>query len=234
MFAFLTADQNVPFTVALVVMFGIALLEGITMFFGVALSNVVDALLPEPPEVDIAVDVSLDAGIDGVEVQSPNALSRLLGWLRIGQVPVLMLIVIFLTGFGLIGLGLQALTHNTMGFLWPPAVAAGAVLVMSLPVVRVFVGLLARVLPKDETDAVSVDSLVGRIATITIGEATVGRPAEARVRDMHGTTHYLMVEPDSRDASFSTGDQVLLLQRDGSVFKAIANPNPALVDQEHT
>ena len=44
MFTFLTTSQNMPFTVALAVMFGIAILEGITAFFGAALSNVIDAL----------------------------------------------------------------------------------------------------------------------------------------------------------------------------------------------
>lgn len=231
MFGFLTADQNMPFTIALVVMFGIALLEGITMFFGAALSNAIDALLPEPPEVDVAIGAELDVGVDGVEIQSPNALSRLLGWLRVGQVPVLMLVVVFLTGFGLIGLGLQAVTHNTFGFYWPAAVAAVAAFLLSLPIVRVFGGVLAFILPKDETDAVSVDTLIGRIATITIGTAEVGRPAEARVRDIHGTTHYLMIEPDRAESSFAAGEQVLLVRREGSVFKAIANPNPSLVDE---
>lgn len=230
MFTFLTADQNMPFSIALVVMFGIALLEGITMFFGAALSNAIDALLPEMPAADIAIETNLDAGIDGVEVQSPNALSRLLGWLRIGQVPVLMLVVVFLTAFGLIGLGLQALTLNTLGFFWPAFIAAFAALALSIPMVRIFGGLIASILPKDETDAVSVETLVGRIATITIGTARIGRPAEARVRDVRGTTHYVMVEPDTTDADFKAGEQVLLVKRNGSVFKAIANPNPSLVD----
>lgn len=230
MFGFLTADQNMPFTVALIVMFGIALLEGISVFFGAALSSIIDAILPDPPAADVAVDADLDAGIDGVEVQSSNALSRLLSWLRVGQVPVLMLIVVFLTGFGLIGLGVQALTQNVLGFLWPGAIAALGALVLSLPLVRVIGGALAYVMPKDETDAVSVDTLVGRIATITIGTAVAGRAAEARLTDEHGTLHYLMVEPDSPDAAFHAGEHVLLVRRAGSVFKVIANPNPALVD----
>lgn len=230
MFAFLTADQNLPFSIALMVMLGIAVLEGITALFGAALSNLIDALLPEMPDADITLDTDLGSGVDGVEVQSPNALSRVLGWLRIGQVPVLMLLVIFLTAFGLIGLGLQSFTQNTLGFLWPASLAAIAALIPSLPLMRLLGGLLAHILPKDETDAVSVDTLVGRVATITIGTARQGRPAEARVRDTHGTTHYLMVEPDDPGQAFDAGAQVLLVKHTGSVFKAIANPKPSLVD----
>ncbi len=230
MLTFLTASQNMPFTVALAVMFGIAILEGITTFLGAALSNVIDALLPEMPDADVAADAELDSGVDGAETQAPNALSRVLGWLRIGQVPVLMLIVIFLSGFGLIGLGLQSLTQNTLGFLWPGAIASIAAFALSLPLVRIFGGVLGRIMPQDETEAVSVDTLVGRIATITIGSARAGRPAEARVRDIHGTTHYVMVEPDNPNESIDAGSNVLLVKREGSVFKAISNPNPTLVD----
>ena len=54
-------------------------------------------------------------------------------------------------------------------------------------------------IPKDETTAVSDASLVGRVGTIVIGTASAGRPAETRVHDEHGTTHYIMVEPEGPD-----------------------------------
>ena len=216
-----------PFTVALAVMFGIALLEGVTTLFGAALSSLLDSLLPQAP----GIEVGLETEFDGVQLQSSSALSRLLGWLRFGQVPVLMLLVIFLTAFGLIGLSIQAFTHNTLGFLWPGSLASIPALLLALPAVRLLGGVLARILPRDETYAVPVDSLVGRVATITIGTARLGRPAEARVRDQHGTTHYLMVEPDTEDSTFPAGQQVLLVRRAGSLFKAIDNPNPSLVDR---
>jgi hypothetical protein len=219
---FLLAEQNIPFTVSLVVMFGIALLEGVTVLFGTALSGLIDGLLPDMADID--------TDIDGGDIGSQHALSRLLGWMRIGEVPVLILLVVFLTAFGLIGIGLQALTANTLHFLWPSAIAAIPALILSLPVVNLVGGVLARILPRDETDAVSVDTLVGRIATITIGTAVAGRPAEARTHDVHGTTHYLMVEPDGEEEVFKAGDEVLLLSRAGAVFKAIRNSNLHLVD----
>lgn len=232
MFEFLTAAQNTPFAVALALLFGIALLEGITAFFGAALSDLITTLLPEMPDVDAPLNTRLDSGADGVEVQSPNALSRFLGWLRIGQVPVLMLIVVFLTGFGLIGLGIQSLSQGVLGFYWPASLAAIFAFVLSLPVVRLCGRVLAKIMPKDETDAVPMESLVGLVATITIGKASAGRPAEAKVRDVHGTTHYLMVEPDDPAESFNAGEPVLLIRLDGHRFKAITNPNPSLMDRQ--
>ena len=45
-------------------------------------------------------------------------------------------------------------------------------------------------------------------------------------------THYVMVEPDLEGESFSSPSAVLLVRNAGAVFKVIANPNAALVDDE--
>ncbi len=236
MFEFILATGNTPFAVALAVMFGIAILEGVTTLLGFALSNVIDALIPEfDVDIDVGADIDATAGSTleqghSVELDANSALSRLLGWLRVGRVPVLILLVVFLTGFGLTGLALQSFIHGITGSLLPGSIMSIPAFIIALPIVRVFGGVLGKIMPKDETDAVTEESLVGRVAIITLGIAKSGSPAEARVRDIHGTTHYLMVEPDSGDAEFPSGSSVLLVQKNGAVFKAIVNPNPALVD----
>jgi hypothetical protein len=222
MFDFLLASENLPFTVALAVMFGIAFLEGVTVLMGFAISGMLDALLP-----DFDMDFDIEA-----ELEAPSSISRMLSWLRVGKVPMLMLLIVFLTGFGLIGLALQSFLNGSFGFLLPNWLMSIPAFVLALPVVRIFGGALNRIMPSDETDAVSADSLVGRLATITLGTAASGSPAEARVRDMHGTTHYVMVEPDMAGESFAAQSSVLLVRNEGAVFKAITNPNPALVDDD--
>ena len=212
---------------ALVVLLGIALLEGISTLFGAALSSVIDTMLPGIPS---GPEATLSSGIEAADADTPFALSRFFSWLRVGEVPVLMLVVIFLTAFSLIGLGLQSLTEQAIGRLLPGWLASVPTLALSLPTLRFFGGLLKRYLPHDETEAVTLSSLTGRIATITIGTATPGRPAEARVSDGYGTTHLLMVEPDEPLGSFSAGDKVLLVKQEGAVFKVIANPNSLLTD----
>jgi len=224
MFDFLLATENLPFTVALSVMFGIAFLEGVTVLMGFALSGMLDTLLPD-------MDFDIEADLYS-ELEAPSPFSRLLSWLRVGKVPMLMLLIIFLTGFGLIGLALQSILHSSFDFLLPNWLMSIPAAVLALPVVRVFGGVLNRFMPNDETDAVSIDSLVGRVATITLGTAASGSAAEARVRDVHGTTHYVMVEPDVASDSFSTQSSVLLVRNEGAIFKAITNPNPALVDDD--
>jgi len=223
MLQLLSADQNLPFSVSLAIMFGIALMEGVSTLLGAGLSHLIDALIP-----DLHVDPQL-ADMDG---HGGSSLSRLLGWLRIGQVPALILLVVFLTAFGLAGLALQSLARASLGSFLPAGLASLPALMVAVPAVRLFGGALASVLPKDETDAVTEASLVGRIAIVTLGTAHAGYPAEARTSDTHGTTHYLMVEPDSPSDEFPAGTAVLLVSRSGALFKAIPNPNPALMDRD--
>lgn len=208
-----------PFTVALTVMLAIALLEGAGLVIGVAFSSLLDQLLP---------DVDFDPTLD-VDTQ-PGVFVRLLGWLYIGKVPALVVLVAFLTAFGLLGIILQSILQATFGFTLPAIGAAALVFVASLPITRQFARGLAAILPKDETSAVSTGSFIGLTATITLGTASADNPAEARLTDRYNQTHYVMVVPDDEDR-LEQGTVVLLVkQLGGGRFAAIRNTNEALVD----
>lgn len=222
MFDLLTANENQVFTVALVVMFVIAILEGVGFLLGAGLSEALEALLPE-------VDFDADVDIDG-HATTPGAFSRLLGWLRVGEVPILMLLVLFLTAFGLLGLTIQSVAIGSFGSYLPGWVATVPTLLIALPTLRVLAGLLAFVLPKDETDAVAEAEFIGRVATITLGEARQGHPAEAKLTDQHGQTHYIMVEPDSPNEEFDPSTPILITEKVGSTFKGIKTTRESLVD----
>ncbi len=233
MYELVTADANMPFAIALTVMLGIAVLEGVAMLLGAGISGFIDSMLPEfdvDIDVDLDADVDFDAspGIDASEVPAVAPLSRFLGWLRIGKVPILILLVILLTSFGLIGFFIQSLTHNLSGFYLPSSIASAASFAVSLPVMRVTALGLEKIMPKDETTAVTEQSLVGRVATITLGTAEKGSPAEAKVTDQHGLTHYVMLEPDEADTQFVSGQDVLLVAYNGRVYAAIENTNTVL------
>jgi hypothetical protein len=92
----------------------------------------------------------------------------------------------------------------------------------SLPAVRFSGGILHRIMPKDETTAVSQGSFIGRVAVLTLGTATAGNAAQAKLRDAHGQDHYIMVEPDNKEDQFSQGDAVLLVRHTGACFYVIA------------
>ncbi len=224
MIAFVLSSQNLPFAIALVLMFAIALLEGVTTLIGAGLSDLIDSLLP-----DLDVDMDFDADLDA-DIHTPGLFTKLLSWFRVGEVPVLMLVIVFLTAFGLIGLFCQSVALRILGHMLPAALASVPALMVTFPVVRIGGGILARIIPKDETESVSEESFVGRVAVITLGRAERGKPAQARLSDQHGQAHYVMVEPDVGGACFEQGAQVLIVSHEGAVFKAIVNTSAALTD----
>ena len=81
---------------------------------------------------------------------------------------------------------------------------------------------LGRILPGDETSAVTLDTLVGRRAIIVTGRARKGYPARARVEDRFGHSHHVMVEPHEAGAEFTEADEVLLVRRETETFYAVA------------
>jgi hypothetical protein len=87
-------------------------------------------------------------------------------------------------------------------------------------------------MPQDETTAVSLDSLVGKRGTITVGTARRGSPAQARVKDIHGQSHYVMVEPQEEAHPIAEGETVLLIRRDGHIFTGLG-PADGLTPHAH-
>jgi hypothetical protein len=151
-----------------------------------------------------------------------------LAWLNAGRLPLLMLLVVFLMSFALVGLIGQRVVLGVTGRLLPVLAAAPMALIGGLALTRLGSRLLARVLPRDETTAVSRDALVGRTGVITTGVATAGSPAQARVRDGFGQSHYVMVEPAEPEATLAQGAGVKLTRRLGHIYQAILEPAHAL------
>lgn len=191
MLNFLAQPETAPFTIALVLM----LLVGVVEAIGLGGS---------------AVDLDVDDG--------PVAGS--LDWLNVGRLPLLVLVVVMLTAFGLSGLVIQQIAIAAKGVMAPLYLAVPAAIALAFPGTRLASRGLARVLPHDETTAVDIETLVGRRARIVIGTATKGNPARARVEDQYGHMHYVMVEPVDESA-FNETTLLLLTARDGVVFRAV-------------
>jgi hypothetical protein len=215
----ITADANLPFVVALGLVLALALLEGVGLLLGAGLSGLLDHLVPDSLLPDLDLDVP--------DVATPGPVSALLGWLYVGRVPMLVILILGLAFFGIAGLMLQSAAEALLTRPLPAWLASLPALLMALPLIRLSARGLARMIPSDETEAVSPDSFVGRIAVITLGTARPGSSAEARVKDRYGHSHYIRVEPDG-DAALAQGSEVLLIRRRGNVFLAIDNPSPVL------
>lgn len=216
-----------PFTIALAIMLVIALMEGVGLLFGLALSGLVDNLLPD---FDFDADIDLpDTEVDLVADAGP--FTQFLSWLSVGKVPVLILMIAFLTAFGLVGLFIQQVADSILGSALPAGVAVLPALALSLPLTRYMGRGLGHIMPKEETEAVSQSSFVGKVAIVTQGIAKRGLPAQAKVKDVHGLTHYVFVEPLEDEAEYSTGSELLLIKQSGSRFLATANQHDSLSDR---
>lgn len=194
MFAFLGASANIAFVSALILM----ILIGIVHAIGLG------------GDFDADADLDMDGG------------AGLLSWLGVGRLPLLMLIVLFLGVFGIVGLVGQQLMFDLTGDLLTPWIAVPAAAAAALPLTGLGARGLSRIMPRDHTTAVPLEVLIGRSATIQIGRATAGSPARARAEDHYGQAHFIMVEPDNDGQAFVEGERVLIVRREGDIFRAIS------------
>lgn len=194
--------HNLPFAAALAVMLILALLQviGLGDF-----------------DVDADIDAEADVG-DPTATGIGGAITSLLG---LGRVPLFVWLIAFLLSFATIGMSIQALASDLTGsplHVWLAAVIAGGA---SIPVTAMLARPIGAIMPKDETSAVGLDSLVGKRGTVTTGRAAKGSPARTRVYDRHGQAHHVMVEPHEDASEMLEGDEVLLVRREGQTFFAV-------------
>ena len=190
-----------PFGSALVLLVALTVIEGAGLLLGGSFSEILDHLMPDSS--------------DG-----------LLGWLHVGKVPLLVLMVLFLMGFSLSGFAIAGLTHNITGY-WPPVILSVIPAIMfGIGCMKLLGNLIARLKITDQSTAVSELSLLGRVAIISEGNATTGMAAQAKVRDQYGQTHHILVEPDISGQTLLEGESVLLIRKAGARYTAIKNPHP--------
>lgn len=236
-FSFFLLSANFPFAVALSLMCGIFTLEVASMLLGLSMSETIDHALGFDSDVEIEVeldfdvgaDVDVDADLDMEIVDSPNYdgfpdlehgwLSSIFNWLHLGKVPVLILFSAFLLSFGLIGLIGQSIVASILGAPVSAYLAGPIAFLAALPITNLFGKKFSKVLPKIETSAIKLDSLIGSVGKITIGVATFDRPAEAKVTDQHGTLHYVRVAPMKMGEEIVSGTEVILAEKEGNVFR---------------
>ncbi len=206
MIEFWLADENIIFAASGCLLFALIILQ----IIGVG---------------DFGSDVDLDADLDtdiDTDISGPSFIDGLLSVLGLKRLPFMIWLGLFLMLFTISGyLGQQILAAMT-GALLPTIIAAPIAATLALFLSSVLAIPLEQVIPKDETTAVSLDTLVGRFATLEIGKAVQGSSARAKVSDIYGHNHYIMVEPDNAGQTFVTGEKLLLVRREGNVFKAIS------------
>ncbi len=200
-----TAAGFYPFTIAALVLVGLLAVEIAVLAFGLSLSSVADAGFPDHP----------DHGDHGL-------LAGWMAWLNAGGVPMLILIMIWLASFAAGGFVLQGVAQAIIGPL-PTPVACLAMLVLAMPATRTMSRWAARVVPRDETTAVSQAEFIGLTGTVTLGPLDQGKPGRVRVRDRHGNIHVLRARA-ARGHVIPRGALVLVVEGANGLFEAIPAP----------
>lgn len=203
----LLEPHNLPFLIA----FGALALVAMAQLIGA--SEMIDGA------GDFDAPDGLDAGGFG------DALAT---WLGLGRVPVMVWLAALLFTFGTLGVIGQAVLIGTLGAPLSAGFAALLAGGAALPLNGLAVRPLAAIMPRDETTAISLDALVRRDAEIQIGTARAGSPARAKVIDVHGQAHFVMVEPHDAATELRTGDTVLLVRREGETFYGTHYESPLL------
>lgn len=215
MFDFWLADENILFAIGGFLLFALMLLQLLGVSdFGPDF-DILDS------DADIDVDIAIGDGIDDA-LSAPSFMDGLLSFLGLGRLPMMMWVALYLMSFTMIGYAGQQFIEMFSDNLLPLIIAAPLAALLALPLTALLSRPLAFIMPKDETTAVSIDSLVGRFAEIQIGTARIGFAARAKVIDRHGNSHFIMVEPDNEGQIFVKGEKLLIVRREGNNFKAIS------------
>lgn len=217
-----------PFSLALGLFFGLFLLEVVFALLGGTILGAGGEV--DGPDLDLDLDApdlgDFEVDLDGLDLEAadlelpdldmpegdaPEA-GGIAAWLGFGKMPALIWLACVLIVFGWIGLSVQLLTREIMGFVLPASIAAIPAIVGALWFAKKFGALFARLLPKIETQSLSERHLGRRMGVVSQGTAARGRPAEVRVTDHYGNTHYLRAEPLRDEVSIPQGAQVLVLR----------------------
>jgi hypothetical protein len=134
-----------------------------------------------------------------------------------------MLLVSFAWSFGSAGFVTQWTSKVLTGSLVSALVASGIALLPALIIHSYVAKGIGYFTSRDDSTAVHSDAFVGKTATVVLGQTTKGKPTQAKLRDQHGQTHYLLIEPHREEDTLHVGDEVVIVSRNGSLFEAMPN-----------
>jgi membrane protein implicated in regulation of membrane protease activity len=157
----------------------------------------------------------------GFDHDSNSSFINALLWLNVGGVPLLIFILLALGLFSIAGFLIQDVARLVLAPL-PAAIAALAAAAVALPLLRASTREVARVIPQDESYAVSLSDLIGRVGQVVVGPLDQGLPGRVRVKDVHDNWHTVMARAAPDSPPLQKGARVLLVDCRDRLFIAIA------------
>ncbi len=209
----LLAPDVRPFAVAAAIMATLGGIELLSMLVGLSIGELVGH--------DVTVEGDSHTGLGGLFL-----------WINAGRLPLLILIILALGVFSIEGFLLQGIAH-AVGAAIPVGVAALAAGAGSIPVIRTTSRGIARIIPRDETYAVSDADFVGKVAVVSVGPLDQGLPGRVRLKDVFGNWHTVSARASPSSQALPVGASVLLVDRDAKCFIAISAPAD-LIEQQRS
>lgn len=195
-----------PFWVALLVVAGLGLVELVSVVLGLSASGLLDD----------------SVGHHGPDGHEAGLLGGWMSWLNAGGVPILVLSVILLSAFAAFGFAIQGIAASILRPL-PLLAAVPLALAPTVPTTRWLSRGIAKVIPRDETNALSQADFIGLIGTVTIGPLDRGHPGAVRVKDRHDNIHTLRAQA-APGHLIETGALVVIVDGADGLFQAIPAP----------
>lgn len=198
----LLAPALAPYLAALAVVLVVFVLEVLlTVLMGLGCSDLVEAL------------VSTDSLPD----------SSFLNWLLVREVPLLITILAFLTGFGAFGLALQGLSAHFFDATVPGTISIALSLLFGVVCIR-YLTLAVTKLGLVGTTALPPAEFIGQVAMLTSTCTYKGYAGEACFTDRHGYTHYVMVEPLEPSDTFAQGEKMVIVSQASLALYHVRKP----------
>jgi len=220
MLSFLGTPGFQPFSIAGAVLLGLLAIELLSVMVGHSFSASINALLnldANIADLDLTTGAhSLPHGADvNMDGNSGGVFSTVFDWLNAGRVPLLVLIMAGLASFAVVGLVIQIIALH----LWAPlpaVIASIPAFLVAIPATRWSSRQVARVMPRDESYAMTADGLIGRTGIVTLGPVMAGAAARAKIQDQHGNWHFPRVRPAQPELVIPQGGHVLVVDRQGN------------------
>lgn len=181
-----------PFLIAASVMGGLILIEVLSLLIGASISGILEGM----------------TGFKGLE--DAGVFGTTLGWLNVGKVPLLALLILILALFSAFGFAIQSFASSAAQPL-PAWMASGASLVLTLPATRWLSIGIGKLIPKDETYVTQKEDFIGRTGVVSLGPVQVGFVARIKIEDQWGNRHFPRVKPAKEGDVIPEGTTVLVV-----------------------
>ncbi|MGK7934276.1 MAG: DUF1449 domain-containing protein [Xenococcaceae cyanobacterium] len=178
-------------------------------------------------DIDADADVDVDADID---TDGDFGTGQILGWLGLGKAPLVLLLAIDLSTWGITGWFLNVIIGSVIGYIPLQFFGLGGIILITSFSFSLFLGsLIARPLGKifasfgEDTSSDRLLGCVGAVVSKKIPYLTEGKIGQVDVRDSAGNLVSLSVSLPSWAKKIPLrGEKVLIIEKGDNAYLAIA------------